>query len=120
MKLIAVLFCALLWSCGGDKDDDKDPAPAPVPSPGPTPPGGQKVTFSQVLPVIQKGCWGTSCHNKANGPGGVSLLDYNGIAANLAKGLNSVAAGRMPKDGRPVSAEEIALLRQWALDGYLK
>jgi hypothetical protein len=115
MKLLAFFLCMMLWSCGGHDEKEK---PNPPVQPPQLP--GAAVTFSAALPIVQASCWGSSCHNQARPAGGISLADYSSISKNLAKGLASVSAGRMPKGGKSISAAEANTLRQWAIGGYLK
>ena len=114
MKLLTFFVCFMLWSCGGEEKNDD-----PKPPEKPTEPGAS-VTFSTALPIVQGSCWGSSCHNQSRPAGGIALDDYGSISKNLAKGLASVSAGRMPKGGKSISAAEVETLRQWGIGGYLK
>ena len=118
MKLLSIAMFLMLGACGGSSE--KEYPPMPPPAGPPAGPGGSAVTFRAALPIIQASCWGSSCHNQARPAGGVSLADYGSISKNLAKGLSSVSAGRMPAGGKSISAADIKTLREWGIGGYRK
>ncbi|MBL8238744.1 MAG: DUF1549 domain-containing protein [Bryobacterales bacterium] len=71
----------------------------------------------QVRPLLEQRC--VACHQAERGAGGVTLATYSGVRAVLARLVPTVsgAAPRMPKAGKPLSAEEVALIERWVAAG---
>jgi WD40 repeat protein len=87
-----------------------------------------------VLPILRARCQG--CHQPARAEGGVDLTSSKGLLAEGDSGLPIVAPGDvagseliaqitpndegiapMPKEGEPLGANDIALLRRWVAEG---
>lgn len=67
------------------------------------------------------------CHGSANPAGGYSVATYNGVMALVQPG-NAAASGlydstlknRMPKNGVPLSSQELTAISDWILSGALQ
>lgn len=88
----------------------------------------------EILPILRAQCQG--CHQPARLEGGVDLTSSAGLFAAGDSGAHVITpsqvdasellaqitpddsgAAAMPKDGEPLPAEQIALLRRWIADG---
>ena len=100
----------------------------------PSPPAPSKVDFArEVQPILAKRCF--SCHGPDKSEAGLRLNNREGVLAELPSGEHAVVPGkldqsellrrvasaadgeRMPPDGKPLSAEQIEILRRWIADG---
>ncbi|MDX2270173.1 MAG: DUF1553 domain-containing protein [Bryobacter sp.] len=73
----------------------------------------------QIAPLISAKCG--ACHNERAAMGGLALLTYDGLAK--ATGLLEAVSGakpRMPKAGKPLTSDELTLLRLWVDAGKPK
>lgn len=100
--------------------------PAVTPAPTLTPGGSTTVSFSQdILPILQQNCIG--CHG---GIAGMWLTDYDRVRLPSNNGATIypgepdrsplylyVRDGLMPANADPLSPDQIALIRQWILEG---
>ena len=94
----------------------------------------ETVSFaSQVKPILAKKCF--ACHGPDDSEGGLSLDTRDGALAELDSGLRGIVPNhpaeselvrrieamdeseRMPPEGKPLSAQEVALIRQWIEEG---
>lgn len=94
----------------------------------------QDVDFARdVKPLLAKRCY--SCHGPETGEGGLHLHKHDAALAELDSGAHAIVPGkpdeselitrvraedefmRMPPEGKPLSAAEIDLLRNWIADG---
>jgi mono/diheme cytochrome c family protein len=88
----------------------------------------------EVLPILRAHCQG--CHQPARAEGGVDLTSRAGLFGEGDSGVAVITPGQidasellsqitpddsgaaaMPKDGKPLHADQIALLRRWVADG---
>jgi mono/diheme cytochrome c family protein len=91
---------------------------------------GEPIDFvQQIAPIFQTHC--IRCHSPGNEKGGVSVANFTDLresdhvipgdpdASHLLEMISSVDSGppEMPKDSTPLSAEEIALIRDWITAG---
>jgi mono/diheme cytochrome c family protein len=93
-----------------------------------------QVSFTRdVKPILARRCF--ACHGPETSEGGLRLDDPASAVAELDSGLRAIVAGRpaesellarvtstdeamrMPLEGEPLSAEEIATLKTWIADG---
>ena len=89
-----------------------------------------KLFLEKVVPILETHC--LRCHSPGNEEGDVSLatpddlrdgayLDVrNGDQSHLLDLVEPVSAGKkpeMPKDGDPLSPEQVGVLRQWVVEG---
>ncbi|BBO32041.1 hypothetical protein PLANPX_1653 [Lacipirellula parvula] len=122
LRFIAVL-CALLTIGSAARGDVVSPAePAPV--------SYQR----EVLPILRANCQG--CHQPARLEGGVDLTARAGLFGEGDSGLavvtpsdvdasellaqitpDETGSAAMPKDGKPLAPEQIALVRRWIVEG---
>jgi mono/diheme cytochrome c family protein len=100
--------------------------PAVTSAPTVTPGGESTVSFSQdILPLLQQNCSG--CHG---GIAGMWLTDYDRVRLPSINGATIypgdpdrsplyfyVQQGLMPANSDPLSSDQIALIRQWILEG---
>ncbi len=121
---LAILLIAACVGPGGDPAWAADAPPSP-----------ERVSyFRQVRPILQESCQG--CHQPAKREGGLDVTSVPAIikggeseepgvvpgkpdASNLL-GLVAAKPGRppeMPKAGKPLSAEQVALVRRWIAEG---
>ena len=96
--------------------------------------GGEKVSFPRdVKPLLARRCF--ACHGPETGEGGLHLDRAETAVAELDSGLRAIVPGnaaesellsrvaaedesmRMPPEGDPLSAEEIATLTAWVEQG---
>ena len=113
-----------LASHGGERAyGDSTPAPAAA------------VSYQrEVLPILRANCQG--CHQPARPEGGVDLTSRTGLFGEGDSGAAVVAPGDleasellaqitpdadgvalMPKDGKPLAAEQVALISRWIAEG---
>lgn len=88
-------------------------------------PRGLAVSFSDVSQrVFSLYC--LDCHSVPDPSGGLDLADYqaildSGVVVPAKPGesllVEKLESGKMPKGGSPLSSTEIALVRQWILEG---
>ena len=90
-----------------------------------------EVSFAaQVLPIFEDNC--TRCHGASRQNGGLRLDSYAMLMAGGSDGavvapsnadgsllVTLVTSGEMPKNSTPLSAEEIATIREWIDSGAL-
>jgi WD40 repeat protein len=88
----------------------------------------------EIVPILRAHCQG--CHQPARNEGGVDLTSRAGLFAEGDSGVAVITPGQidasellaqvtpdetgaaaMPKDGKPLHAEQIALLRRWIAEG---
>jgi len=93
-----------------------------------------KVNFTQhVKPLLARRCF--ACHGPDMGEGGLRLHERDAALAELDSGLQAIVPGdveqseliarvsaedesqRMPPEGKPLTAEEIATLKAWVEQG---
>jgi hypothetical protein len=93
-----------------------------------------KVSFvQQVKPLLARRCF--ACHGPTASEGGLRLDNPDGALAELDSGLHAIVPGkvdeselaarisetdeslRMPPEGKPLSPDEIALLKRWISEG---
>lgn len=98
------------------------------------PPARPKVDFArEVQPILAKRCF--SCHGPDKAEGGLRLNQRDSALAELPSGEHAVIPGdldksellhrvmsteegeRMPPEGKPLTAEQIEILRRWVTDG---
>ncbi len=93
----------------------------------------EPIRFSQAIqPIFQRSCIG--CHNARSPKGGLDLTSHAGLVKGGSQGdlfrngkpeeslLLSYITGpepKMPMGGKPLSEEEVDLIRQWILQGAL-
>lgn len=87
----------------------------------------------QIQPLFAKRCF--ACHGPDEGEGGLRLHEHDAALAELDSGERAITPGdveksalafriatddeslRMPPEGKPLSAEEVALVRRWIEEG---
>ena len=99
-----------------------------------SPVGPAEISYQRdVLPILRAHCQG--CHQPARAEGGVDLTSRTGLFGEGDSGALVIAPGKvdasellaqitpddsgaaaMPKDGKPLHADQIALLRRWVAD----
>jgi outer membrane biosynthesis protein TonB len=116
------------------KKPDPEPKKPDPPAPKKTEPEPKKpnrvVAFKEVQPILAAYC--NNCHGAAGKiKGGVDLRTLAAITKGDESGnklvvpgnpeksplYESITAGRMPENGKPPNAEQMALLRDWILGG---
>ena len=100
-----------------------------------SPVGPAEISYQRdVLPILRAHCQG--CHQPARAEGGVDLTSRAGLFGEGDSGVAVISPGQvdasellaqitpedsgaaaMPKDGKPLHADQIALLRRWVADG---
>jgi len=120
---LLALACAMTILCGSTWAD----AVAPVAT--------AEISYQrEILPILRTHCQG--CHQPARAEGGVDLTSRTGLFGAGDSGVAVITPGQvdasellaqitpddsgaaaMPKDGKPLHAEQIALLRRWVADG---
>ncbi|MEQ1876555.1 MAG: c-type cytochrome domain-containing protein [Bdellovibrionia bacterium] len=72
--------------------------------------------------ILSPRCVG--CHSSGSASGGVALDSYNSVVMYVVAGnpefsllYEVVSTNRMPKTGSPLSAEDVAMIRNWILLG---
>ena len=99
-----------------------------------TSPAKAEVSFShEIAPILLKRC--TGCHGERSNQGGYRAHNFQSLLKAGASGLAPIVAGkpdesvlfqrivtkvepiRMPKSDDPLSAAQIALIRQWITEG---
>lgn len=87
----------------------------PLP-PGTTPPPQTPaVTYvAFVQPLVMRSCLGAGCHNAASPAAAIALDTQANLRTNFPRAIQSIDAKRMPVASRtPLTADEIAKLKQW-------
>lgn len=99
-------------------DQPQAEAPAPAPPQSQSDPAGSSTPGieQRFASIVSRSC--TGCHNFGKASGGLSLVDGNGALppltdAQVAKVLDEVESGRMPKDAAPLSDDDVALMRTY-------
>jgi mono/diheme cytochrome c family protein len=101
---------------------------------GQPPPAQGRVDFGRdIQPILAKRCF--ACHGPDKGEGGLRLNQRETALAPLDSGQRAVVPGqpaqsellrriaaadeseRMPPEGKPLAAEQVALIRQWVAEG---
>ncbi len=96
--------------------------------------GSRPVDFQrQIQPIFAKRCF--ACHGPDEGEGGLRLHERDLALAELDSGEHAIVAGdvqssvllariasddeslRMPPEGKPLSPEEISLIKRWVTEG---
>ncbi|NQY28377.1 MAG: hypothetical protein HRT69_02790 [Flavobacteriaceae bacterium] len=125
MKKTATLFLASLLimffiNCENHSEDDLITPPISTPTPIPTPTA--KTYNADVKPIFTNSC--ISCHGKPPSNGAPSSFDVytlvkDGVenGAILSRMNNNISP--MPPSGK-LPASTIAIIEQWATDGYLE
>lgn len=100
-----------------------------------TPAAAPAVSYQRdVLPIVRANCQG--CHQPARPEGGVDLTSQVGLIGEGESGLavikpgdlaasellaqitpDATGAALMPKDGKPLAAEQVALISRWIAEG---
>ncbi|MES3039135.1 MAG: hypothetical protein V4736_14605 [Bdellovibrionota bacterium] len=100
------------------------PGPSPTPTPSPTPglPNDTGVTpgkFTEVIAITNAKC--VACHSNNHQ---IPLTNYLQILATVTPGnaassllYDSVASGRMPKSGTPLTTDQLTTVRTWIKAG---
>ncbi|MEX2025638.1 MAG: c-type cytochrome domain-containing protein, partial [Pirellulaceae bacterium] len=122
IALSAALACIFAWASSGRGDERSSAKP------------DAKISFTrQVAPLLVKHC--VACHGPKKPEGDYQLHAFARLMKNGASELPPIAPGnldesylleliasddqdvRMPKETRPLSAEEIELVRRWISEG---
>lgn len=87
----------------------------------------------QIQPIFAKRCF--ACHGPDKNEGGLRLHDHEAAIAELDSGEHAIVPGdleksaillriatddesmRMPPEGKPLTVEEVSLIRQWIAEG---
>lgn len=99
-----------------------------------SPPAPRKVDFArEVQPILAKRCF--SCHGPDKSEAGLRLNHREAVLAELPSGEHAVVPGKLDRsellrrvastddgerilpEGKPLSAEQIEILRRWIADG---
>ena len=127
--LLPTAYCLLLFLCGGAARADEAAKPADK-----IPDAAAAVSFSkQIAPILLKNC--EACHGAREAKGGYQLRNFQLLMKAGESESESVVAGkpdesqlyalvstddpdsRMPKDGDPLPADQIALIQRWIEQG---
>jgi hypothetical protein len=122
-KVITTLYCGLVFAMLPGRFPLIFAQPAPITSKG--------ITFEgNVLPILQANC--VPCHGPAVKMKELDLSTFAGIMKGSEAGAvvtagapqesrlyEMVQKGAMPKGGKPLSAEQVAILREWIQAGAL-
>jgi len=119
MKYLILIFLALsFYSCGKEekKSDPprETPSPNPKPDPKPNPNPGDKLSYSDVSPIIERSC--SPCHFGNKPKAGFGLDSESKLRKNLPKAINKVNQGEMPPEdsGKPtISSNDQLDLVNW-------
>ena len=119
--LSASVLCSLLFA--------QDPIDPVTDSPS------KRVSYVKgVRPILQANCWG--CHQAAKAQGDYLMTEFDSLVSGGESGDAAVVPGKpdeshlvqlvtpdengeaeMPHDAKPLSNEEVALIRQWIIEG---
>jgi hypothetical protein len=128
--LCLALGCAVSAPSPDELGQDQDPRQPPgfevppatlEPSAPPSPQAPVALSYeADVRPLMEEYC--TVCHDE-NGPigaeHGVDLASFDNVVSEFEGALSEIQDESMPPDGLPLmTPEEIALLVQWAEEGF--
>ena len=122
LPFFIILIAAVAPTAGADDKPAKPAADAPV------------SYYKQVRPLFQTSCFG--CHQPAQAKGGLVMTSHAGLLKGGESGDPGVVPNHpekgtllaqitpvgkepaeMPKEGQPLSADQIALVRRWISEG---
>ncbi|MCE9554819.1 MAG: hypothetical protein K8T91_15800, partial [Planctomycetes bacterium] len=122
MCWISLILAAPLLAEEGKEQDKGSKSGAPV------------SYYKQIRPIFQSSCFG--CHQPAQAKGGLVMTSHAGLLKGGESGDPGVVPNHpeqgtlvsqitpvgkepaeMPKEGAPLSADQVALVRRWVLEG---
>lgn len=128
-----LIAAALMVACAGQTFAASSPKPAAPPPAAASPNKAQQAQFvKEVLPILAHNCF--SCHANGKHKGGLDIMTRetllkggkNGPSIVPGKSADSLLIQRvvstdederMPSEGKPLTAAEIALLKTWVDQG---
>ena len=92
-------------------------SPSTIPEPEyPMPPAGGWPTYAGgVKPIFDSRC--VNCHGPALAENGIRLDSFESASNFARRALFAVRTGRMPRDGPPLSADQVQLIADWIEGG---